>query len=188
MSRCLIIVLCSILFTFLGTQKMDAQDRHSQSLFGTSYNYAPEIEASGVGFSILKPVGRRYSAGFSYGHYFRQEIADSVPFSTRQYHQRVWMSSLFVRAEAVQWRSIHLYGKAGFLYHVKSRNGTITTFNDAPPYQSETEWVQLDDHTFSMVIGGGVEWIRNLRLFAEPNLLLIDPLQFTISTGIRIPL
>ncbi|MEX0663131.1 MAG: hypothetical protein WEA58_12875 [Balneolaceae bacterium] len=153
-----------------------------------SYNYAPEIEASGFGFTVLKPISKRYSAGFSYDHYFSQQVVGNEPFFARRYHHRVWMSSLFVRAEAVQWRSIQLYGKAGFLYHNESGNGTVTTFNDVSPYQATTGWFQLDDHTFSMVLGGGVEWVRYLRLFAEPNLLLIDPLQFTISTGIRIPL
>ena len=188
MSRFLIILLGAVLLTLLGNQRIDAQDRHKQSSFGASYNYAPEIEASGFGFSVLKPVGGRFSAGFSYGHYSRQEVTDTAPFSTRRYHQRVWVSSLSLRAEAVQWRSIYIYGKAGFLYHLDSKNGTATVFNDAPPYQTRTEWVQFDDHTFSVILGGGIEWMRNLRLFTEPNLLLIDPVQFTISTGVRIPL
>ncbi|MFB6278295.1 MAG: outer membrane beta-barrel protein [Salinibacter sp.] len=165
-----------------------AQDDGRGLSVGAEYTYVGEPQASGIGLTATKPIADRFGIGLQSNYFFAKHRTARGIHHQSEFDRRLWTVTLSLNVVALRFRGVGLYGTIGLQHLLEIEDGTLTFFNDVPPYGTTRVPIERTRSTGGVQLGGGVRIEAGVTFFAEPRVMLTDSAHFSLSSGLRVPI
>lgn len=157
---------------------------YSQSIFD---NESMNESFWGAGLVIKKELNDRIFVGTETQFYAPKDhtfkdINVSGTLETNQF-----MQSIFAGANLYTNDVLRVYSTIGYQYRLESIKGERVFYNDAPPFNVYTQTLDFNKAYNGLRLSTGFSInIRSMDIFAEPTVMILNGLEFSLSTGIRL--
>jgi hypothetical protein len=199
MLRCLAVVLAVVLFCGHAPSPAAAQAGSASPpsplgrvSAGVTVEHAGQHGTSGLGVTVDADVARWLGVGASATRFFDRQVEQSSAFTAAQFDRSGWSTGLWLRADLLERGGARLYATAGAFYDRLHEEGTLTLYNDAPPYGVTERRIDTAQGRTGGRLGAGVAYridpAGGLSLFARPTLMLAGTTSVRLAAGARIPL